>query len=342
MAKIVKNTETSVVVSNIETKLVAEGKMAKDRAQQLLRDYGVPYTETGKILADYHTDELGAIIVTPDTIVVVDENDNDGMKKARMLRMVIRKTRINIMKRHDELKADIVVTGRAIDQVQRIALAEITPAEAYLLDQETYGARMAQKRMDDKVEAIKQRLAPYDVDTSFYNFNEMSDEAIEKLVANSRRDYDDQKAKEAKIESDRVAAEQAVETARQKEVSEAKARAEKAEADIAIARTAQREADIKAAAIQSEIDRMRKEKDDAIKIEAERLETERITFEKQESDRATREEAETDKDRFETWLSDISGLLPEMKTVAGKELRLAITAHFTKVITTYKEKIAGL
>lgn len=340
MAK--KTVETGVVISSIEDKLINEGKLAKDRAQKLLQDFGVPYTETGKILADYRFNEDGSIVKTKNTIEVTDENDNEGMKQARMIRMDLRKTRIAIEKRHDELKVDINTTGRAIDLVQRVALSEITPAETYLLEQETFGARMAQARMDAKIEDIKQRLAPYDVDTSIYDFNKMSDEAIERLVASSKRDFEAQKAEEARVEQERLAAEKAAEEARQKEIADARLRAEKAEVEVAKAREEARLAKEKADEEAAKAAKLTKEKDDAIKAENDKLEAERLAYEKAEADRTAREEAETDKDRFETWLSGIATALPEMKSVAGKELRGTISSHLAKVVATYRERIDQL
>lgn len=188
--------------------------MEKTAAQQLLDAYGVPFTEAGKLI------EQGR------QIVVQDESDTDNMALARKTRLELRSQRIAIEKKHDELKADSLAYGKAVDLVQRVALEQIKPVEEHLQLQEKFAEVQQEKRRQETINKRTAELAKYVDDVSVYNYGDMGDDAFALLI---------DQVKNAKELADKKAAEEAaaIEKARlEKEEADRIAR-EKAEAELA-------------------------------------------------------------------------------------------------------------
>ena len=68
--------------------LIDKCQVTPEAGQQLIKAFGAPFTEVGEILADYRRDEMGNLVVTDKTIVVTDESDTLGMKKAREVMVI--------------------------------------------------------------------------------------------------------------------------------------------------------------------------------------------------------------------------------------------------------------
>ena len=209
-------------------KLNANG-MEATAAEALLAAYGVPFTEAGKILNDYPLDDEGNISLTDASIVVKDESDTDAMAKARQTRLELRTHRIAIEKKHDELKADSLAYGKAVDLVQREALAKIKPVEEYLQLQEKYAETLQEQRRQARIAERTAELAQYVDDVSVYNYGDMGDDAFA-LLLDQVKD-----AKEKQIAAEKEAAEKAEQERREREEADKLAR-EKAEAELAAER----------------------------------------------------------------------------------------------------------
>lgn len=347
-----KKIESQIVKFDLTAELTAGG-LAKENAINLLKDYGVPFTEVGKIIDGYDFDEQGQLIANDKAIVVTDEQDNKGMALARATRLELRQHRIAIEKRHDILKQDSLTIGRAIDLVQRVALAKIAPVEAHLQLQEDYAMLKNQARMDANIAKRKELLEPYNVDTSIYNFGDMSEEAFEKILAGAKKDLEDTVAREEAEKKAIAERERLVEEARQKEIADAKEAQLKAEAEAEKLRAEQKIANDKAEAeakilrdnaakATSELAQARAEKEEADKLEAERLasiEADRLEEERKLAEAEKAKQSAPDKDKMNEWLSSIAGTLPVLTTERGKELTRKITAHFAKTIAVYKNLI---
>lgn len=200
--------------------------MEKAAAQKLLDAYGVPFVEAGKILNDYPLDEEGNISLTDASIVVNGEDDTDNMAKARTTRLALRQHRIEIEKKHDELKADSLAYGKAVDLVQRHALEKIKPVEQYLQLQEKYAETKQEERRQARLAERTAKLTPYVDDVSVYNYADMGDDAFE-LLLDQVKD-----AHEKKIAAEKAAAEAEEKERREREEADRVAR-EKAEAELA-------------------------------------------------------------------------------------------------------------
>jgi hypothetical protein len=310
--------------------------MAKENAKKLLADYGVPFSEAGAILATYKD------------IKVKDETDLRTMELARSKRLELRQHRIAIEKRHDVLKADSLATGRAIDLVQRVALAEITPAEDYLKGQEEFAIRKEEERVAKLIVTRTEALEAVGVDVSIYNLGELSDEAFDKILATAKKDFEAEEARLAKEEADKIAEEERIEAERVKALKDAKIAREKAEAELEEVKKANAEVQAKAdaeaeklrkekAELQAEIDRKQAIEDEEAKLEAERLEAEEA--EKMAEEKKTA--STPDKDKIVRWIEIMESGTSNMnlQTTEGIELFGKIKAHFVKTMEMYKEQV---
>ena len=144
--------------------------MDEQAAKKLLDAYGVPFTEAGKLI------EQGL------AIEVTSEEDTENMALARKTRLELRTKRIAIEKKHDELKADSLAYGKAVDLVQRVALEQIKPVEEHLKLQEQYAEVKQEERRQARIAERTAELAKYVDDVSVYNYGDMGDEAFELLL----------------------------------------------------------------------------------------------------------------------------------------------------------------
>lgn len=92
-------------------------------------------------------------------LVVTSEEQTGKMARARLLRLEIRKVRVELDKRRKALKSGIVLKGRAIDGAYAIFEAMASPLEDALRDAETFAERAEAKRRDDLASARRSALS---------------------------------------------------------------------------------------------------------------------------------------------------------------------------------------
>jgi len=146
-----------------------------------------------------------ALIVESQDIVVSDVSEVELMKKARANRLALKEIRVNAGKTKTELKEDVLKYGKAVQGVFNLIEEAISPVEEHLEKQENF-AKIIE---EEKAKAIKaqriQEISQYVEDYSIYNFDSMSDEAFNALVASVKRDFDEKKEKERVAEETRLA-----------------------------------------------------------------------------------------------------------------------------------------
>lgn len=305
--------------------LVTEGSMAESNAKELLTAYGVPFTQAGELI------ELGS------KLKVIDENDHEGMKIARETRLELRKHRITIEKRHDELKADSLATGRAIDLVQRVALAEIKPVEEHLQLQEDFAKVQQELRHTKLVEDRRLKLSEWVEDTSVYNFGDIAGEAFEALLQSLKT------AREAQIKAEEV--EEANRVAL--ELKEAKEKKARDEADKTARIKAEKEADKqRAIAIKAKEEAAKAVKEaESIRL----VQAQKEADEKAETDRIAEEakkaEFAPDFEKLLRWvdtLESVRMLSVNLSTNQASKLYGNLIAHLDVVIKVYRDKVKEL
>lgn len=163
-------------------------------------------------------------------VKVTSEDDADGMKTARESRLALRRLRTSSVNRLKEMKSDALAECKAIDQTRRIIEDLFKPAEAHLMDAETYAER---KRIEREQARLKERSdaiinaggAPED----HKNFNDLPDSGFAALIEEIKHEVARKKA-EAEENQRRIEEQKQREEADAKRIREENARL-KAEAE---------------------------------------------------------------------------------------------------------------
>lgn len=149
-------------------------------------------------------------------IVITDASQVGEMKLAREARLKLRDIRIAADKKKKELKEGILIEGRLIDGIYNVIAGITKPIEDSLLEKEKFVEVQEKKRKAALKLDRLEKLDPYGIDASFYDLENMTDEAFSQLLENTRL------AHEAKIEARRKAEEERI--LREKAEAEERAR----------------------------------------------------------------------------------------------------------------------
>jgi hypothetical protein len=335
--------------------ILDEQKVAKENAEQLLKAFGAPFTEAGKILSTYKD------------IVVTDESQTELMLEARKNRLALKAIRTGVENKRKDLKADYLTVTNAIDGVARYIKNEIEPAEEYLETQEKFGElKRAERAATLKAERVE-KLMQYTDNISVYNLDGMTDEDFDQLLATVKSAYDAKIAKaQADAEELRLAEVERIKAEDRMKEENAKLRKaqEKAETEREIERKkqAKKDAEIKArhdaevAAERAKADDERKKREqveedqrkkDAI-IAKEKYDREQseLKAKKEADELATRELLAPDKDKilhFNDALETIrKEKLPAVKTKQAQDIVNFIDDMFIKMRKIIAEKAGQL
>lgn len=320
---------------------LTEQGMEVNAAKKLLADYGLPMVEVGEL------------IEKANTIEVADESDTASMKAARETRLAIRTHRIAFEKRHDELKADSLAYGRAVDLVQRVGLEMLKPVEDALKDKEEYAQRLEEARREKRIAERTAELQKYTDDVSVYNFADMADDAFQLLLDQVKAAYD------ARIAAEKAAKEKAEQEAKAEEEARLAAQ-KKAEEAAKVARAKARkeaekrkEAEEKLAAERAE--QAEKERVAAEKLAAEQAEKQKLIDAENarkaaqaEADRKIQEAARKaaaapDKDKLRIYLDKLADVeVDELTTPEAIKVYEQIQEHFAKCYDQYVNAVEKL
>jgi len=304
--------------------ILTEQNVGQENAKKLIEAFGAPFEEAGEILSTYKE------------IKVTGHKQVTLMQEARDKRLALKKIRTGVENRRKELKEDALKAGRAIDAVARYVKDTIQPAEDYLQLQEDFVKIENEKIAAEKKAARLERLSPLVGDTSFYNYEEMTDEQFEALIVERT---------EARAAAEKKRAEEAAE-AKKAEEAEAKRISDQAKENARL----KKEADEKAAA-QKKIDAENEKKLQAEreKAAAERKKREELEAEQRRKDavaakeKAEAEEAEKakllapDKDKLLAYAKSLGELpVPMLETEEAQ----AIMNNARNYVNTVAEKMA--
>lgn len=329
-----KTTEKTVALIVPNKTIVEQSGLPAKAAEALLAEYGEPLTEASRLVAEYKAGKV---------LIVSDENDKEGMKKAESLRKQFKAARLALAKQHKEVKAEALNRTQAIDLVKRLALAQLEPIEEHLLLQEKYAETKKAERIAQKVAERVQELSPYVEDTSVYNFAEMTDHAYDELLAGAK----ETKRLKEKAEADRIAAEKAemarIEAARKEIAQREKVAREKAEAEADELRKlqAQKEAELaKERAAREALEQAEKARQEA-ELAAQRAEEERLALVEQNRIAAeAKAQSAPDKEKLLAYVATIGGAeFPTLATEKGEAINLRIANHMAQTLAMYRELI---
>jgi len=137
-------------------------------------------------------------------IQITDESQVEEMSKAREIRLALKDIRVNADKVRVGLKEGIIRQGKAIDGVANVIKALIVPLEEHLEKQEKFIENAIKEKEEKKLADRTERLLQYVEDISFYNLKDMSDNAFEVLLSNSKMIFDKKKEDEKIAEEKRI------------------------------------------------------------------------------------------------------------------------------------------
>jgi colicin import membrane protein len=177
--------------------IVENSGVDKTKAQTVLGEF----TEFFNQASEWETKTKG--------LVITDVSQTKEMALAREGRLQLKGIRVEAEKTKKKLKEGILVEGRFIDAIYNLIVGCTQPLENVLLEKEKFAERIEEARIAklkaDRLEA----LAPYEVDTSYFDVSVMPEEAFWKTLAQGKREYEAKIEAEKKAEADRLAREQA-------------------------------------------------------------------------------------------------------------------------------------
>lgn len=180
----------------------------KNQLQLIAQESGLEPSETEVLLSKFggYFAEAKQIAQGAKEIVVTDENDITTMAEAKEKRLNLKRIRVDADKTRKELKEQSLREGRAIDGIANVIKALIVPVEEHLEAQEKFAERLiAQKETDTERYRIDE-LGKYVDDATVYSLHpkNLSDEAFEKLLENSRYAYEAKKKAEEQAELEQI------------------------------------------------------------------------------------------------------------------------------------------
>lgn len=235
------NTTTEVAVTeviDIESELLKQAivnqpELGAQLLQQLSQGFA-PYFK-----------EAESLLQTAGNIKVGNEQDVTQMAKARETRIALVKVRTGANKKREELKADALRYGNAVQGMFNILKMAIEPTEERLEQEERYAEiKKTERQLKLRIDRMEE-LSPYAMFApTGIDLGLLEDEQYQKILTGARLQYEaDVKAKreaEAKrieeenkaeqIRKEQEAEKNRQEEARKKELAEAKAKAQQAEA----------------------------------------------------------------------------------------------------------------
>ncbi len=141
--------------------------------------------------------------------VIAMEPGEETSKIAKRLRLDIGKIRIQADKKHKELKAEALRTGRAIDGIRNILKFAVTDKEEKLKEIETHFERIEAERIAIIGKQREVELSEYDVEFYPSEIATMAEEVWNNYKSGVKLNYEAVKEAERKAEADRLAAEEA-------------------------------------------------------------------------------------------------------------------------------------
>lgn len=176
-------------------------------------------------------DKISDYRAQADQISIEDEFDKAGMKAARELRLLVKKTRTEGENARKKLKEDALRKGNTIDAVWRIIKNGLEPIETELEEKEKTAERIQTQRREETQKSRVYELSRYNFDGSLFPLGDMTDESYSKLLETAiageeKRQADLLAAEQARVEAERLEAERIEQERIAREKAEAERQAE--------------------------------------------------------------------------------------------------------------------
>lgn len=186
------------VVPEMEVRdLAKKNQLSAETADELLKSYQPFFAEITSLL-----DQASRVEVTDATQVTM-------IRHARELRLKLREQRVAADKVREQLKAESLRRGKAIDGVFALLKFKVEPIEERLLAAEQFAERAEQARKDKLREERSKVLIEMGEDPKLYAIADMEQPKFEQLVEGIRAQRDAAAARAKKEADDRAAKEKA-------------------------------------------------------------------------------------------------------------------------------------
>ena len=149
-------------------------------------------------------------------VIALDQEDPDTAKRAKRLRLDIAKVRTGAEAHRKELKADVVLAGKAIDGTVNILKFAVKEKEDALKALETY----AERKEAERVAALESEriaiLSEYETEGAGLNLGTMAAEVWEAFLSGIKAKYEAKKKAEREAEAERARIEEAARVYRER------------------------------------------------------------------------------------------------------------------------------
>lgn len=320
--------------------ILDEKRLTDEHKKQVLEAFGAPFEQAGEILKDY-IDKDGQLSLSDNAIKVTSEDDFTTMAEAREKRIILKKVRTGVENKRKELGGSYYETYKAINDIASTIKDPIKPVEEYLETQEKF-AELKEAERAAKIKAERlEKLAEYTDDVSLYNYEAMTDEQFDNLIASLKAQREAESAAAKKAEEDRLAAEEAERKHRaeiEAENARLKAEADKREKQAAAERERlEKENEKRLAAERAKADEER-QKREAIEAD-QRAQAEAEARKKAEAEEAERQALlAPDKEKIVSFANALSVLRTQAPTVKTKEAQ-ELLSQVDTVVAGLVEKI---
>jgi hypothetical protein len=295
-----------------------------------------------------------------------DPADPDQQKKAREVRLALRKARCDVENTRKQEKDGYLKAGQFIDGIARILKQECEPIEAKLEDVEKYAERIEAERKAKLAEARTKQLLDVDPECDPYSMNlaDMEEGTYNAVFSGIVKVRAEKNVEAERIEAERIEAERKEAEERErirKENERLKAEAAAREAELAkererIAeerRKEQAERDAEAARIETERKAERErlavaereaaaiKRKEQERIDAERkAEEARLAEEREEAEAAAKRPDQNKLMMLATVIEELN--VPPMSTDAGKAIAAKIEASLAKFVKWVRDNAEEL
>jgi hypothetical protein len=137
-------------------------------------------------------------------INVTDASQTREMKLARETRLALREIRIKTEKARKSLGEEGVRRNRAINGAANIIKFLVEPLEEKLEAQEKFVELQEAKRKSELKQTRLMLLAPYAIDTSFYDLGEMPENVFNQLLESTKLTFESKQKEVQRLEQERI------------------------------------------------------------------------------------------------------------------------------------------
>lgn len=239
-------------------------------------------------------------------------------QKAREARLILVKNRSSAQDVKDKLKRGLLDEGKLIDGLFNVVANSSKLIEADLEKVEKHVELQEKIRKEELRVKRSEELAKLEVDSTFYQLGEMSEESYQQLLSSSKISYDLKVAERKRIEDERIAQEKAEAERRQKIEEEnkiLKAKLEeqaKIDAEKKVREEAERQRVLaEQKAKDDEIAKLKREADSKAEAERKRIADERAKVEAERLKKALQDQEALlapDKEKVKTYFASIKAI----------------------------------